>query len=831
MVPRIEFSGHDQIAPANRTGPHDVCEPPVACSALDSFRPPRASSFAPDRWLLAAGLAAITLAAFAAVRRYGYVSVDDHIYVTGNAQVLAGLTWSSVAWAFTTTHANFWHPLTWLSLMLDVQLFGVNPGAIHVTSLMLHLASTLALFAALSRMTGRPGPSAFVAALFAVHPLHVESVAWISQRKDVLSTFFMVLAIWSYAVYVDRRRLGRPSLAASLGVLGLFALGLMAKPMLVTLPFVLLLLDWWPLGRASRPSGGEGGRTARAAAWRSRLPLVVEKLPLFGLAGASAVVAFLAQQHGGAVGGLQSFPLMGRLANALHSYIAYIGQMFWPVGLVAFYPYPQVAAVWPAIAALLALVAVTAAVAYAARRHSYLAVGWLWYVGTLLPVSGLVQVGSHAMADRYTYVPLIGLFVMVAWGAADLAGRARLPRGVLAGASCAALLACTVLTTAQVGTWKDSVALWQHALDVMPDNYYAHNGLGLELGKQGRNGEARAEFIEASRLAPGFPNGHNNLGLLLANENRPDEAVAEFRKALDLNPDYVQAHINLGNALLKTRKTEEALAHYAEAVRVAPDSAEARTDLGNALLETAQPDAAIEQLREAVARHPDYAPARYALANALQRVGRLPEAVERYREALRVQPQADSVETHNNLGATLLRLGRLEEAAAEFNEALRIDPGSARALNNLGNLELQSGHPAAAADKYRAAIRQAPADPDAHMNLGSALADLGQLDEAEREHRLAVQLAQNSANAHYNLGNTLEQRGRFGEALAEYEETLRLEGSSADLQCAMGRALERLGRASDAEAHYREALKLNPNHAEAAAGAARLASQPRRQPQ
>ncbi len=209
MVPRIEFSGHDQIAPANRTGPHDVCEPPVACSALDSFRPPRASSFAPDRWLLAAGLSAITLAAFAAVRRYGYVSVDDHIYVTGNAQVLAGLTWSSVAWAFTTTHANFWHPLTWLSLMLDVQLFGVNPGAIHVTSLMLHLASTLALFAALSRMTGRPGPSAFVAALFAVHPLHVESVAWISQRKDVLSTFFMVLAIWSYAVYVDRRRLGQ----------------------------------------------------------------------------------------------------------------------------------------------------------------------------------------------------------------------------------------------------------------------------------------------------------------------------------------------------------------------------------------------------------------------------------------------------------------------------------------------------------------------------------------------------------------------------------------------------------------------------------------------
>jgi tetratricopeptide (TPR) repeat protein len=754
------------------------------------------------------------------VRRYGFVSVDDHIYVTDNAQVLAGLTWSGVAWAFTTIHANFWHPLTWLSLMLDVQVFGVNPGTMHVTSLLLHLASTLVLFAALSRMTGRPGPSAFVAALFAVHPLHVESVAWISERKDVLSTFFMTLTLWSYAVYADRRRVGKPARAAFLGVLGLFALGLMAKPMLITLPFVMLLLDWWPLGRTSgvplraclAEAEGEGG-------WR---PLLREKLPLFGLAGVFAGIAFVAQKRGGAVAGLQSFPLAGRVANALHSYVAYIGQMFWPVGLVAFYPYPQVVAVLPAIAALLALAAVTVAVALAARRRPYLAVGWLWYVGTLFPVSGLVQVGSHAMADRYTYVPLIGLFVMVAWGAADLAGRARLPRGVLAAASCTALLACTALTTVQVGTWQDSVALWQHALDVMPANYYAHNGLGLELNKQGRNAEAKAQFAEATRLAPGFPNGHNNLGLMLAAENRPDEAIAEFRKALDLNPDYVQAHINLGNALMKSRKTDEAVLHFTEAVRVAPESADAWTDLGSALLETAQPDAAIDQLRGAIALHPDYAPAHYDLANALQRVGRLPEAVEQYREALRLHSQADSAETHNNLGATLLRLGRIDEAAAEFKEALRLEPGSARALNNLGNLLLQSGHPAAAADKYRAAVRQAPGDPDAHMNLGNALAELGQLGDAEREQRLAVQLSPNSPNAHYNLGSTLDQRGRLEEALAQYEETLRLEGPSADVHYAIGSTLERLGHAREADAQYREALRLNPEHADAAAGLVRL---------
>jgi protein O-mannosyl-transferase len=794
---------------SRRIGPGRAVSPSPVSPAPLSTGSPRAgaSAFAPVRWLLAAGLAVLTLVAFAAVRRYGFVSVDDHIYVSDNVRVLAGLSWSAVAWAFTTTYANFWHPLTWLSLMLDVQVFGVNPGAMHVTSLLLHLASTLVLFAALSRMTGRPGPSAFVAALFAVHPAHVESVAWISQRKDVLSTFFMMLTLWGYAVYADRRRLGKPARVAFLGVLALFALGLMAKPMLVTLPFVMLLLDWWPLGRAS--------------AWRSWVPLVREKLPLMAMAVASAIVAFVAQTRGGAVAGLQSFPLTGRVANALHSYVVYIGQTFWPVGLVAFYPYPQVVAVWPAVAAFFALSAVTVAVVWAARRRPYLAVGWLWYVVTLFPVSGLVQVGSHAMADRYTYVPLIGLFVMVAWGAADLAGRARLPRGVLAAASCAALLACTALTTVQVGTWQDSVSLWQHALDVMPANYYAHNGLGLELNKLGRNADAKAQFVEATRLAPGFPNGHNNLGLMLAAENRPDEAVAEFRKALDLNPDYLQAHINLGNALLRTRKTDAALAQYAEAVRVAPDSAEARTDMGNALFETGQPDAAIEQLREAIALHPDYAPAHYGLANALQRVGRLTEAVDQYREALRLQSQADSVETHNNLGATLLRLGRLDEAAAEFNEALRLDPGSARALNNLGNLLLQGGHPEAAADKYRAAIRQAPADADAHMNLGSALADLGQLDEAEREQRTALRLAPESPSAHFNLGDTLSRRARLAEALAEYAETLRLEGGTPQVYIAMGATLERMGRSAEAAARYRAALQLEPNQPEALSGLAR----------
>jgi tetratricopeptide (TPR) repeat protein len=782
------------------------------------------------RWLMAAGLSILTLVAFAAVRGHGFVSVDDHIYVTDNAHVLAGLTWSGVAWAFTTSYANFWHPLTWLSLMLDVQLFGVNPGAMHVTNVLLHLANTLVWFVVLSRMTGAPGLSAFVAGLFAVHPLHVESVAWVSERKDVLSTFFMMLALWCYAVYTDQRRSGRRATPAFLGVLGLFTLGLMAKPMLITLPFVMLLLDWWPLRRATFESGARDGRPALASVWRAWAPLIREKLPLFALAAASGVVAFVAQSRGGAVASLETFPLTTRLANVLHSYIAYIGQMFWPSGLVAFYPYPQVTAFWPALAALLALVAITAAVILVARRRPHLAVGWLWYVGTLLPVSGLVQVGSHAMADRYTYVPLIGLFVMVSWGAVDLAGRVRLRRSVMAAMACAVLLACTVTTRAQVVVWQDSVALWQHALDAMPANYYAHNALGLEFGKQGRDSEAMEQFVEASRLAPGFPNSHNNLGQLLAARGRSDDAIAEYRKALDLAPDYLPAHINLGNALLKSGRAAEAVQQDAEAVRLAPAAADVRVDLGNALLEASRPGDAIEQLSSAVGVHPDSAAAHYDLANALQRVGRLPEAVEQYRTALGLQSPADSVETLNNLGATFERMGRFDEAAAEFRQVLRLDPGSARALNNLGNLLLRTGRPAGAAERYREAIRLAPSDADAHMNLGNALADLGQLSEAESEQRKAIRLAPESANAHYNLANTLLQSGRLKEALAQYNETLRLEGPSADLYCALGLTFERLGRPGEADIHYREALRLNPNDADAEAGRARVSLGQRRDP-
>lgn len=748
----------------------------------------RRPSLGPTFWLLAAGLLVATVIAFAPVRHHDFVSVDDHIYVTDNPRVLAGLAWSSIAWAFTTSYANFWHPLTWLSLMLDVEMFGASPGALHVTNLVLHLASVFVLFLALVRMTGAVGRSAFVAALFALHPLHVESVAWVSERKDVLSTLFLMLALWSYAGYAQRRGGGHRALPAYLVTLALFALGLMAKPMLVTLPFALLLLDWWPLGRATAGAGGSSQRDNGAAWWRAWVPLLREKIPFFALAAASGVVAFIAQRTGGAVAALESFPLAGRAANALHSLVDYVVKMVWPTGLAAFYPYPQQVLAGPAVLALIVILLVSAFAIRVAPRYPYLPVGWFWYLGTVIPVSGLVQVGSHAMADRYTYVPLIGLFVVVAWGAFDLAGRARVGRVGLAVAACVIVAALGVTTRAQVMTWKDSTTLWRHALDVSPANYYAHNALGLELSRQGRTSEAMAHFREASRLAPGFPNGHNNLGLLLANQGRTSEALAEYREALRVAPDFLQAHLNLGNALLRAGRVEEAVGEYRQVLTLDPDSASAHYNLGN----------------------------------ALQSMGRLDEAVGHYLEAL--AHQGDSIQIRNNLGATLERLGRIDEALAQFQAAMKLDPAAAPARNNMGNVLDQMGRPTEAEAAYRDALRLDPAYADAHMNLGNILADSGRLEEAEREHRQAVALNPTSANAHYNLAGTLQQRGRLEEAVAQYNETLRLEGPSVDLHRSLAATFERMGRAAEAEEHYREALRLQPNQPDAAAGLARVSS-------
>lgn len=607
------------------------------------FSPPADSLLSKRALVACLVLIAACVIVYAPVRHFGFVSLDDPEYVTENLHVARGMTWQGARWAFTSSYAANWHPLTWLSHMLDVQLYGMNPGPQHVTNLLLHILNTLLLFGLFCRMTGALGRSAFVAGLFALHPLHVASVAWIAERKDVLSTLFWMLAMWAYVAYVRRPGLGRYLLT-----IVFFGLGLMAKPMLVTLPFALLLLDFWPLERVELGGGAEGsGLAPLRQRLRGLARLAVEKLPLFALAAASSVVTVLAQWRGGAVVSLKGVPWDTRLANAPASYMAYIGKMLWPARLAVLYPFETLTLVWRACLGLLLLIGVTLLAIRAGQRHGYFLTGWLWYLGTLVPVIGLLQVGRQSMADRYTYIPLIGLFVVVAWGAPELAARWR-PGGLaLPALAVCVVLACAAQARAQVRYWSDSIALWQHELEVGDDQAEAHDSLGKALTRQGKLDEAVRRFDEALRIKPAYPEAQSDLGVALTRQGKLDEAARRFVEALRLKPAYAEAQSNFGVVLYRQGKFDEAVRHFNEALRINPDYAEAHDGLGAALV----------------------------------RQGKLSEAVRHFVEALRINP--DYAEAHSDLGVTLTRQGRLDEAAGQFVDALRINPGFAEASSNL----------------------------------------------------------------------------------------------------------------------------------------------------
>jgi tetratricopeptide (TPR) repeat protein len=556
-------------------------------------------------------LTIVTVALFWQVRNHEFVILDDDKYVTENSHVRDGLTWEGLVWAFTTTHANFWHPLTWISHMLDCELYGLDSGGHHFTNLLIHLANTLLLFLVLERMTGAFWPSAFVAALFALHPLHVESVAWVAERKDVLSTFFCVLTMGSYVRYAER-----PGINRYLLVLLSFVLGLMAKPMLVTLPFVLLLLDYWPLGRFQfiQPSGNSHAQTQKSVRSNNHrssfFRLVLEKLPFFALAAVSSIVAFLAQEHGGALRALNLFPIEVRMANAVISYASYIGKTIWPLHLAVFYPHPGMLPLWQVIGAGLFLVSTSVLVIRAAHRFPYLTVGWLWYLGTLVPVIGLVQVGDHAMADRYTYVPLIGLFIMIAWGSGDISKRWRYRRIVLPISTGVLLCASMISTGFQLRHWQNSTTLFEHALDVTADNTLAHTNLGIVFAGQGKLDEAVAHYAQALRIKPDHLEARINMGAALATQGRLDEAVAHYSDALYIKPDFAGAHYNLGNALVAQGKITEAIAHFHEALRIKPNDSEIHNNLGIVLAKQGKTEEAITHFHEALRITPDYTLAR-----------------------------------------------------------------------------------------------------------------------------------------------------------------------------------------------------------------------------
>ena len=550
----------------------------------------------PDRarLLLQAALALLVLAAYAGVAGNGFINLDDNDYVTQNPRVQTGITWSGVVWAFTTGHSANWHPLTWLSHMLDCQIAGTTPLLPHLENLGLHLASTLLLFRLLERATGQIAASAFVAAVFGLHPLHVESVAWVAERKDVLSTLIGVLAIGAYVGWTKERSGGRFAV-----VVLLYALGLLAKPMLVTLPFLLLLLDLWPLRRD--PS-------AR---------LVLEKLPLFALAAASSATTFLVQRAAGAMSLGERVPFGLRVQNALVSVAAYLRKTIWPADLAVYYPHPATAYPGGRVALAALVLAGASALALAARRaHPWLLVGWLWFLGMLVPVIGLVQVGSQAMADRYTYLPIAGLAIAVGFEAADVARRKPAARGALAAAGAAAVLAWAYSTWIQVGFWRNDRTLFGHAVDVMPGNHVAHGILGNVLLRERRLGEAMTEYDEALRIRPDYAQAHSNAGMVLELGGRTDEAIEKYRTALRWSPDLPEAHLNLGQLLASHGRLAEGIAELEAALRSNPDLVEAHFNLGVALLAARRNSEAVAEFRKALELRPGYAEARRMIEKA-----------------------------------------------------------------------------------------------------------------------------------------------------------------------------------------------------------------------
>ena len=620
----------------------------------------RTTTFGRPDFLILLALAGVTSAIYVQVIGHQFITLDDPTYIQENPMVNRGVTSAGLVWAFTTFYATNWHPLTWISHMIDCQLFGMNAGRHLLVNALIHAANTLLVFWLLLRTTHARWPSAFVAALFALHPLHVESVAWASERKDTLSTFFGMLSLIAYVRYVKAPSISRYALVAIM-----LALGLLAKPMLVTWPLVMLLLDYWPLHRfgAVIPSEVEESRrktlklTTRGFSTSLGMTvkkLVFEKIPLFALVAASAVITFLAQSRGGAVRTFTDAPIALRLSNALVSYAKYLLLTFWPNDLAVYYPFAwEGIPAWQIIAAALLLIGITAFCFSQRKIRPYLIVGWLWFLGTLVPVIGIVQVGGQIMADRYFYIPSIGLFIALVFSLADIAKRWRVVPVLSIGIVGTVLLVLATLTNAQIHRWHDSFTLFEHTLAVTPPNLRIENSLALAMGASGRYDQAAAHFEKTLEIDPNFYDGLVGMGVTRAMQNRILEAIPYFQAAIRSQPELPKAHVQLALALWKQNDDQAAFEEMRRASQLAPNDADIRADFGL----------------------------------ALELVGRTPEAIDQLHEALRMNP--NNAEAHGNLGLALLASGKAQESIPEFELALRLKPELKGAADNLRRAQAQ----------------------------------------------------------------------------------------------------------------------------------------------
>jgi len=651
-------------------------------------------------FMISAGLAAMVLLVFGQTLHNGFINYDDILYVTANPQVTHGFTWAGIKWAFTSVRpAGLWLPLTWLSYMSDSQLYGMNAGGFHFTNTLLHAATAVLLFLLLNQMTGTLWRSAFAAAIFAVHPLRVESVAWVAERKDTLSGFFFMLTLLMYVQYVrgGARCWSRPYL-----LMIIFALmGLMAKPMLVTLPCVLLLLDYWPLQRFTFQSSPGVFR-----------PLLVEKLPLFVLAAAASVLAFSSQKSGNA---MFPAPFGLRLENTLVSHGIYFIKMFWPEHLAVLYPYPLHIPRWDVVAGAALLLGGTLAVIMLRRRFPWLLFGWFWHVCMLAPVIGIVQVGGQAMADRFTYLPQIGLCVALAWGINAFATAWRVPRialGMLAGITITVLMACSIH---QISYWRDSESLWMHTLACTPPNSIAQFELGLALDVDGRRGEAIEHYRQALKIDPDYSSALTCLGHALFEEGRFDEAVDCMNRAIQVQPGDFQDYNILGTALAKEGKAVEAINAYRKALELQPDNPEVCFHLAELLAAQGQFEEAITQYQEVVRLKPDYVTAHYHLAVLLASHSRLDAAAQEFQTVIQLDPNYTNA--YGNLANVLMGQGKLDEAITQYQQTVEMAPGSAQAHFRLGEALEKKGRTADAIEQFRDTLQLNPNHQDAKNHL------------------------------------------------------------------------------------------------------------------
>ncbi|MDI6767046.1 MAG: tetratricopeptide repeat protein, partial [Bacteroidota bacterium] len=689
-------------------------------------------------------------------------------YITKNEHVRSGISIETIIWAFRATEESNWHPLTWISHLLDCTLFGLDPVYHHAMNLLLHLLSSIFLFIVMHKATHALWQSAFVALIFAIHPLHVESVAWAAERKDVLSGLFWMLTLWSYLKYRQS-----PSNGRYIATLCLFTLGLLAKPMLVTLPFVLILLDYWQLNYF--PNQNKVTKKEKITERAFLIKSIREKIPFFILSIASSIITYLVQRHGGSMAGAESLSFSIRLENAIFSYVKYIWKTLVPNDLTIFYPHPESSLeFWQVGGAALLIIIITIFVWHQRTKHRYLIIGWFWFIGTLVPVIGLVQVGLQSMADRYMYLPIIGLSIMVAWGFPILINRLPVKRLIIIMIFIISMIAMVMGTRSQVGKWSDSFTLFEHSLAVDSNNFVAYTNLGVVLADSGRYTEAISHLREASRIKPNDILIRGNIAHALLAEGEFREALAHYKWVLTRVPTDPSFHNRAADLLAYEGKIEEAIKHYLEAIRIDSTDPNTYCSLGKLYAEQ----------------------------------GRYDIAKQKCLMALKIKPRF--YKAHNFLGIIAAKQNLFDEASNEFSEAIRIDSTNADAYNDFGILYERMGKDAEAVEMYETAVRVNPSHVNATFNLGTMFTKQGKLDEAEIHWKKVVEFNPKSTDTRMNLGRLYTIQGRTDDAIQQLVEVLNLDSNNVVAHYNLGNLYSKASRLSEAEVHYKEAIRIEP---------------------